>query len=112
MADINLTVYDAKRLVASAPNFTDNKTAATSSNNYYLPNDGRIVLHAVCGAGGNLTVVTPNTVDGLAVTDLVNTLVAAKHYVFGPFPPQIYNDSQGRLLVTVAANTDLFVVRV
>lgn len=112
MADVTMTVYDARRLVASAPNFTDSKTAATSSNTYYIPNDGRIVLHANCGAGGNLTVETPSTVDGLAVTDLVNALTAAKHYVFGPFPPQVYNDSQGRLKVTVSANTDLFAVRV
>jgi hypothetical protein len=112
MADFTLTVYDAARVVASAPNFTDNKTAATASNNYYIPNNGRVVLHAISGAGGNLTVQTPGTVDGLAVTDNVNALVAAKHYVFGPFPPATYNDSQGRLLVTVSANTDLFAVRV
>ena len=112
MADITMAVYDARRLVASAPNFTDSKTAATSSNVYYIPNDGRVTLHAICSAGGNMTVETPNTVDGLAVTDLVNTLVASKHYVFGPFPPQVYNNALGQLKVTVAANTDLFAVRV
>lgn len=112
MADVTMTVYDAARLVASAPNYTDNLTAATSSNDYYIPNNGRVVLHALCGAGGNLTVQTPGTVDGLAVTDNVNALVAAKHYVFGPFPPALYNDSQGRLKVTVSANTNLFAVRV
>lgn len=112
MADVTMTVYDAARVVASAPNFTDNKTAATSSNTYLIPNNGRVVLHANCGAGGNLTVATPGTVDGLAITDNVNALTAAKHYVFGPFPPSIYNDALGRLSVTVSANTDLFAVRV
>jgi hypothetical protein len=112
MADITMTVYDAARLVASAPNYTDNLIAAVSGNNYYIPNNGRVVLVALCGAGGNLTVQTPGTVDTLSITDLVNALVAAKQYVFGPFPPAIYNDALGRLLVTVSANTNLFAVRV
>lgn len=112
MADVTMTVYDGKRAVSTAPNYTDNKTSATSSNNYYIPNDGRVVVVAAAATTANLTVSTPNTVDGLAVTDLTLALNDTDIRVFGPFPPQIYNDSQGRLLLTVDANTNLFAVRV
>lgn len=112
MADFTLTVYDATRLVASAPNYTDNLTAATSGNNYYIPNNGRVLLIAVAGTTANLTVETPNAIDGLAITDLVNALADTKIRAFGPFPPAIYNDAQGRLKVTVSANTSLFAIRI
>jgi len=111
MPDFNVTVFDARRTLADAPNFTANKTAATASNNYYIPNDGRVLLIAQAGASANVTVVTPATVDGLAVTDNVIALANANVRVFGPFPPSVYNDAQGRLLVTTSAACDLLAVR-
>lgn len=111
MADFNVAVFDARRDLANAPNFTASKTAATASNNYYIPNDGRVLLIAQAGASANVTVVTPSTVDNLAVTDNVLALANTNVRIFGPFPPAVYNDAQGRLLVTTSAACDLLAVR-
>ena len=112
MANITMTVYDATRLVASAPNVTDNKTGATSSNTYLIPNNGRVVLVVQSTAGATITVATPGTVDGNAIADLTFAAAATKQYVIGPFPPDVYNNSAGQLSVTVSANTDLLAARV
>lgn len=111
MSDINVTVYPATRAVATAPNYTDNKTTAAAGNNYYIPNTGRLYLILAAATTANVTVETPNTVDGNAIADLVLALADTKVRVFGPFPPGYYNDSQGRLKVTVSANTSLLAVR-
>jgi len=110
MADVILTVYDASR--PAGVNVTDQDTAATDANVYYVPNNGSVRLIVVNAAGSNtVTVTTPNTVDGLAIADLAITLTASKTYLLGPFPTSIYNDGQGRLSFTVSANADVTAVR-
>lgn len=111
MAEVTVTVYDAARAAASGANYTDNKTAATSGNNYNIPNNGRVGLVLECTAGSTATVVTPNSIDGLSVTDLTLTTTAAKVQIWGAFPTAIYNNSSGNMVVTVAANTNLFAFR-
>jgi hypothetical protein len=110
MAEIAVTVYDPGRAVASGANYTDNKTAATSGNNYNIPNNGRVLVILECTGGGTAVFVTPITVDGLAITDLTVTTTAAKIQLWGPFPLDIYSPA-GTLVVTVSAATNLFAVR-
>jgi hypothetical protein len=110
MADVLLTVYDANR--ANGVNVTDNDSAATSADTYYVPNNGSVRLIITNAAGpNNVTIVTPGTVDGLAIADRVTALLASKTYVLGPFPTTVYNDGQGRLGFTVSANADVIAVR-
>lgn len=111
MAEVTVTVYDAGRVAASGANYTDNKTAATSANNYNIPNNGRVGLVLECTAGGTATVATPNAVDGLAITDLVLTTTAAKVQIWGAFPPATYNNSANNLVLTVSANTNVLAFR-
>lgn len=111
MADVTMTVYDTTRAVSTAPNYTDNETAATSGNNYYIPNNGRVLLIAEADTTSNVTIATPGSIDGNAIADLVLALADTDVRVFGPFPPAVYNDAQGRLLVTVSANTNLMAIR-
>lgn len=106
MADVQLTPLAPTR--AAPANFTDNKTAATTGNNYLVANDGNTRILAQSTAGANITFVTPGDVDGLAIPDRVVALTAAKLYVFPPFPPAIYGDT---LTITVSANTDLAAVK-
>jgi hypothetical protein len=108
MADYTLTVYEARYTGA---NFTDNKQAVTNADTVYVPNDGDVQIVAAASGGATITIVTPNTVDSNAITDLTLTAGTAKTKVFGPFPPHIYNDAQGRLRITVSANTDLLAFR-
>jgi hypothetical protein len=111
MAEFTITVYDAGRVAASGANYTDNKTAATSGNNYNIPNNGRVGLILECTAGGTATLATPGTVDGLAITDLTLTTAAAKILLWGAFPPSIYNNSSNNLVLTVSAATNAFAFR-
>jgi hypothetical protein len=112
MADLTLTVYDVGRTTAAGANFTDNLTAATNADNVYFANDGRVLLVVQSGGGGNVTVTTPNTVDALAITDLVIAAAAGDLQIHGPFPPSIYNDANGKVKVVVSANTNVMAIRV
>lgn len=111
MAEIAVTVYDATRAAASTANYTDNKTAAVSGNNYNIPNNGRVGLILECTAGSTATISTPGTTDGLAIADLTVTTTAAKVQLWGAFPTSIYTNAAGVMVVTVAANTNLFAFR-
>lgn len=112
MADVNITVYPTGRDLASAPNWTDNATAATSSDTYYIPNNGQVLLILEAATTSNVTIDTPGNVDGLAIADRVFALADTDVRIVGPFPPQIYNNASGQLKVTVTANTDIMAVRI
>lgn len=111
MADVLMTVYPTTRAIATAPNLTDNGTAATSSNTYLIPNNGKVLLCAKAATTATMTIATPNSVDGNAIADLALALPDADQYIVGPFPPSVYNNSAGQLSVTVSANVTLFPVR-
>lgn len=111
MADITVPVTDVGR--ATPTNITDNDTAVSAGNNYYFQNNGRVVAVVTNGAGANTVgIVTPGSVDGLAITDLSWSLTASKTYAGGPFPPQIYNDSLNRVLMTFSAAAELMPLRI
>jgi hypothetical protein len=61
------------------------------------------------GASVNLTVVTQQAVDGEAVADKVVAIAPGTRQLLGPFPPQIYNDGNGRVQITYSAHTDITV---
>ena len=86
---------------------TPTKNAVASSDNFV--NDGRTVLHVTNGSGGSLTVtiVTPNTSDGLAVADRTVTIPNGEERVIGPFPRSVYNDSDGNVTVQFSATTSV-----
>ena len=110
MADITLSVFEANR--PTGVNVTDNDTAVTDANVYFFPNNGNVRLLVANGATANtVTVVTPGTVNGLAIADLPITLLANKQYVLGPFPTSIYNNQAGLVRFTVTENADVLVVR-
>lgn len=109
MANINLTVYDAKR--STNVDFTTNKIAATATDVYFFPNDGNTKLILQSTAGGTATFETPGTEDGLAITDKVITLTGTKLYVVGPWPGPIYNQADGKVKVTFSAATDVLAFR-
>lgn len=110
MANVTVTPVSVSR--SAGVNVTDNDQAVTSADVYFITNNGNLRLIFTNAAGSNnVTIKTHGTVDGNAITDLVVPMTASKVYVLGPFPPSIYNDSLGRLEVTVSANADLIAVR-
>ena len=110
MANVTLTVNDARR-ASNGLNVTDNDTTVGAVDTYFLPNNGKVVLLVTSTPGCTVTVETPATVDGLAVTDLTATVGAAKQHVIGPFPPQVYNQADGTVKVTFSAAADVYAVR-
>lgn len=85
--------------------------AADGTNGNQFANDGRMVLHVINGGGSpiNVTIATPNQVDGLAISDQVVAVTNAEERFIGPFPPGIYNDSDGYVQVTYSSATSVTV---
>lgn len=79
--------------------------AAANADGHKFSNDGRIVLHVVNGGASPITVTiqTPNTVDDLAVSDRTVTISDEAEKIIGPFPPGIYNQSDGMVYVDFSA---------
>ncbi len=82
----------------------------STSDTYLVRNDGRVILHFKKTGAGNcvVTLETPGTVDGLAVSDRTVTVPATTGDVFmGPFSPRVYNDVSGDLKITLSEVTGL-----
>lgn len=72
-------------------------TAAADGNSF--PNDGKTIIE-VRNTGGEttLTIQTPVTVRGLAVAERTVVIPATTGVkVIGPFPPDIYNQTDGKV---------------
>ena len=78
------------------------------ADNYAVRNNGRVLLFfRKTGAGAaNITLVTPKTVSGLAVAELVFVVPATTGEVWaGPFTPETFNDPSGDLDVSTDEDT-------
>lgn len=108
MAEITVSVESVVRTGLAA---TYNGSLS-ASNQYFVANDGRVILHFLKTGAGNctVTIVTPGLVDSLAVADRTFTVPASTGDVFvGPFPPSVYNDGDGNLEFTLSEVTGLTV---
>ena len=95
------------------------QTNAVGANYHMFLNDGRTFLFLIGGtADCLLTIQTPHTVDSLAIDNLPFTvpLGAAEHRIMGPFPPDIYNQSDRKVYIDWAdadiANVKVAVIRI
>jgi len=57
----------------------------------------------------DLTITTTKTVDGEAVADKVITIGAGERHLVGPFPPQVYNDGDGKVALAYTDETGVTV---
>lgn len=101
MAVDTITVQTALRTGAEV-----NLQSVTTLDGFRFKNDGRTVLlfTEVNAANCEITVTPVNTVDGLAVAARTVDVTASEQWVLGPWPPEIYNDSDGYLNLTVEAD--------
>ncbi len=105
MGDVTLAVQSA-----GPAGVTPTRNAIASGNDYKVRNNGRIaLLFEKTGAGdATITIVTPATLGGLAVTDQVITVPATTGDVTAAkFPPAIYNDGNGNLSFSTNEGTGL-----
>ena len=112
MAIIALTVQDARRS-SNGVNVTDTAVSASSGNTYQFNNNGQAVLYIKNASGSTctVTVTTPGTIDGLAITDLTASVVTAKEHLIGPFPARVYNDASALVNFTVNQTVTAMVLR-
>ena len=85
-------------------------TAGDDANEMYFVNDGRTFLYVLnTGGASNLTFITPGTVDALAIGDrtVAVAIDATEGMFIGPFPPNIYNQSDGTVYVDIDDDTTL-----
>jgi len=84
--------------------------AAANTDGSYIPNDGRVFLQVknTNGAAVTVTIDTPGSVDGNAIANLAVIIpLTSGDKLIGPFPPAIYNQSDGTIKVTFSAVTDV-----
>lgn len=111
MANVRLTP-DPAQLTGVAANYN---AGLLTTNTYLIRNDGKTLLHVKkSGAGICVVTVTPQTTDrGLAITPLAVSIPATTGDKFiGPFPPDVFNDINGDIYVTLSDITGLTVAAV
>jgi hypothetical protein len=99
MAVVDLTVQQVVRAGLTAV-YTG---SMLTTNTYTFTNDGRVVCHFKKSAAVNCnaTIVTPNTVDGLAIADrVVQVLATTGDKFIGPFPTKDYNDGSDKVTMS------------
>ena len=103
-----LSVQDVSRSGLS-PSFS-----SAAADGHYVPNNGRVFLYVRnTGSQSTMTIQTPGSVGGNAVADSTATCTATTgDQVFGPFPPDIYNDALGRIFISFSSTTGVTVAAI
>lgn len=112
MANVDIATQTLAGATTTAPSYTG---SLSTSNTYFVENDGRVFLHfKKTGAGAcTVTMVTPGTVEGVAIADPTFTVPATTGDVMvGPFPRAPYNDGSNKLSFTCSEVTGLSVAAV
>lgn len=97
-------------IIRTSPGNPGTLVAAVAANNAEFINDGRTILCVLNTATAlNITLITQETVDGQAVDDPVMAvgIHADKVSMFGPFPPGIYNNSDGDMEIDIDDDTSV-----
>ena len=103
MAAVDLTVIRPVR-TGVAPS-AQTGVAIGTTDQYFVANDGAVFLRVSDGAAlATMTIVTYSIVDGLAVPDRTVAIPTGAVRYIGPFPPDIYNDSDRKIQVSFAAD--------
>jgi len=85
-------------------------TAATDTNAWAIPNnDGKMFVRVKNGDASPHTVTLDITqsVDGAAVTDPTVSVPAGEERDIGPFPPNIYDQADGRVHLNLDGFTSM-----
>ena len=108
MADQTMTIVDGVKAGVLACEDHASKLAgnAAGADDFIMANDGRTVLVVVAGAAVKTISVTPiNDKYGRTET-LTLSPTASKTNIFGPFLPELWNNSSGQLIFAADAGGD------
>jgi hypothetical protein len=86
---------------------TYNAATAPATGGDGFSNDGKTFIHVLnTGTEKTLTIQTPGTVDGLAISDRTVTIPATTgNKMIGPFQTSIYNQSDGKVYLDWSLET-------
>ncbi len=82
----------------SRSGLTATYTAADATDGHYFANTNQnAIVHVKNASGGNVvvTIVTSQTIDGLAVTDRTVTVATSAEAFIGPFSNTAYGNTEG-----------------
>lgn len=93
---------------------TDVGFVSASSGGDKFSNNGRILFLVKNGdsSSKDVTFTTSIEVEGESVSDKTVTVAAGATRIFGPFDQQVYNDSNGQVVVNYSAVTSVEVAAV
>jgi hypothetical protein len=97
-----MSVVTIQDMTTASSGLTPSYAAGDAAETYLIPNAGDVFVHIKKTGLNNctVTVVTPGTVGGLAITDYTATVVATTgDKMIGPFDPLIYN-TNGQIALT------------
>jgi len=94
---------------ARAANQFAGQAAAAGGDDFV--NDGKkvLVIENDDVDSMDLTITTTKTVDGEAVADKTITIPAGERHLIGPFPPEVYNDGDGKVALAYTDETSVTV---
>jgi hypothetical protein len=102
-----VTVQDVTTLSSG---LTPAYAAGSATETYLIPNNGDVFVHVKKTGLGDctVTVVTPNTVAGLAIADYTATVPATTgDKMIGPFAPNDFNNGGSQITMTFSEVTGL-----
>jgi len=105
MGDVRLTPQDFKTAGEAVT-----RTAIAAGNNYQVrvPPGGVVLNWRKTGAGAaTITIVTPNTVDGLAIAERTVTVAATTGDMWGLYRREDYANASGDLVFSTNEGTGL-----
>lgn len=76
----------------------------TNGNSITFPNDGNVIVQITNGdsAAATATVISTATISGEALADRAVAVSAGATVLCGPWPPVLYNDSDGLVTITLS----------
>jgi hypothetical protein len=104
MARGTITEHALSRLSGTAITYV---TANSTDNHAFDNSGGKKALLIKNGSASpfTATIVTPATVDGMAIPDLAVTVAAGATAIVGPFPDGTYNQSDDTVNVDASATS-------
>ena len=98
-------------LAANPITATGDFTAAASTMEFY--NDGHTILFVENQHTSTSTIAfTMPTFHGMTITSPSTIQAIDSLYIYGPFPTELYNDSNGKVQFTVSMTTTVFVLAI
>lgn len=106
-SEVRLSV---EQVVKGGLTATYTNSGLLTTNTYKVRNDGKVFLHfKKSGAGAcTVTITTPGTSQGLAISDQTVTVEASTGDEFvGPLPPSLFNDDSSDVSFTISDTVGL-----